>query len=193
MRTKSVSCSNGKVMTRVAKTALGVAVLGSLLFGSASAFGTTDRAGGAIQVWGTPSLSSSNGGGTIVLTGAVADSGKTMNVNSDSKPNNKGNYKLLELKKGDILLNGTQINGALNNAAPTEFNSTTCSGSFTAAAPVSAVSGTKAYAGITGMVNVTVTFAIVLPLTKGKCNENTNANPIAGYASIVGTGTVSFG
>ncbi len=175
---------------RIAKTALGVAVLGSLLFSGASAFGATDPAGGAIQVWGTPA---NNGGGAVVITGAIADGGKSMRVNASGKPDKKGNYKLLELKKGNILLNGTQITAALNNANPTAFNTTTCSGAFTGTAALPIVSGTKAYAGISGTVNVTVTFAIVLPLTKGTCNENTNANPIAQYGSISGTGTVSFG
>jgi len=58
--------------------------------------------------------------------------------------------------------------------------------------PVPIVSGTKAYAGITGTANITVSFAIVLPLTNGRCGMNTNANPIAQYGSVAGTGTVSF-
>ena len=175
---------------RIGKTAIGVAVLGSLLFSGASAFGATAPAGGAIQVWGTPA---NNGGGPVVITGAIADGGKSMSVNASGKPDKKGNYKLLELKKGNILLNGTQITAALNNASPTVFNTTTCSGAFTATAAVPIVSGTKAYTGISGTVNITITFAIVLPLTKGTCNENTNANPIAQYGSIAGAGTVSFG
>ena len=145
--------------------------------------------GGAVQVWGTPS---NGGGGPVVFTGAIADSGKSLSVNSSGKADKKGNYKLLELKKGSILINGTELNTALNNASPSAFNSTTCSGSFAATAPVPIVSGTKAYAGVSGSVNVTVTFAVVLPLTNGKCNMNTNANPIAQYGSIAGTGTVSF-
>jgi len=163
---------------RIAKTALGVAVLGSLLFSGASAFGATAPAGGTIQVWGTPA---NNGGGGVVITGAIADSGKSANANSSGKPTKKGTYKLLTLKKGSILLNTTQLSKDLNNpnTPPTTFNSTTCS--------------TKAYAGISGTANITVTFAIVLPLTKGKCNTNTNANPIAQYGSVSGTGTVSFG
>jgi hypothetical protein len=168
---------------------LGATVLvGALLLGSGAALGQTPS-GGAVQVWGTPG---NNGGGSVLFTGAVADSGKSASVNSSAKPDKKGNYKLFTLKKGTILINGTQINAALNNASPTEFNSTTCSGSFTATAPVPIVSGTKLYAGISGTVNVTVTFAVVLPLTKGTCNMNTNANPIAQYGSIAGTGTVSF-
>jgi hypothetical protein len=128
-----------------------------------------------------------------VLTGAIADSGTSATVNSSGKPTKNGKYKLLVLKKGTILLNTTQLNAAVNNANPTTFNSTTCSGSFAGTAPVPTVSGTKAYAGISGSVNITVTFAIVLPLTKGKCNTNTNANPIAQYGSVSGSGTVSFG
>ena len=163
---------------RIAKTALGMAILGSLVFSSTSALGASAPAGGAIQVWGTPT---NNGGGHVVLTGAIADSGTSATVNSSGKPTKNGKYKLLVLKKGTILLNTTQLNAAVNNANPTTFNSTTCSGSFAGTAPVPTVSGTKAYAGISGSVNITVTFAIVLPLTKGKCNTNTNANPIAQY------------
>jgi hypothetical protein len=179
-------------MMRVTKTALGVAVLGSLLFSGASAFGATAPAGGTVQLWGTPNNS---GGGMLVLTGAIADSGKSANANSSGKPTKKGTYKLLTLKNGTILLNTTQLGKDTNNpnTAPTMFNSTTCSGSFAITDPVPIVSGTKAYAGINGTVNVTITFALVFPLTKGKCNTNTNANPIASYGSISGTGTVSFG
>jgi hypothetical protein len=176
---------------RIAKTALGVAILGSLLFSGASAFGATAPAGGAIQIWGTPSATGS--GGSAVFTGAIAGSANLVAANSSGKPDTKGGYKLVKLKTGTILLNGTNINKVLNNAPPTEFNSTTCSGSFTGAAPVPIVSGTGAYAGISGTANITVTFAVVLPLTKGKCNQNTNANPIAQYGSISGAGTVSFG
>ena len=91
---------------RFAKTALGIAVLGSLLFSGASAFGATAPAGGTIQVWGTPA---NNGGGGVVITGAIADSGKSANANSSGKPTKKGTYKLLTLKKGSILLNTTQL------------------------------------------------------------------------------------
>ncbi len=131
-----------------------------------------------------------------MLTGAIADSGKSTNANSSGKPAKKGQgaYKLLILKKGTILLNTTQLGKDLNNnnVQPTTFNTTTCSGTFVITDPVPIVSGTKAYAGITGTANITVTFAMVLPLTNGKCNTNTNANPIAQYGSIAGTGMMSF-
>jgi len=175
---------------RVAKTALGAAVLcGGLLFGGAAAFAQTPS-GGAIQVWAT---ATPNGGGSVLLTGAIADSGKSANVNSSGKPTKNGSYTLLELKKGTILLNSTQLDTAMNNANPTSFNTTTCSGSLAGTEPVPIVSGTKAYAGISGTVNVTLTIALILPLTNGKCDMSTNANPVAQYGSVTGSGTVSLG
>ena len=179
----------GGTMNRVVKAAVGLAViLGSVLFGSA-AFAQTPT-GGTIQVWGTPA---NGGGGPVVLTGAVGDSGKSASANSSGVPSKNGNYKLLTLKQGTILLNTTQLNKDNNaNTPPTTFNSTTCSGTFVVTDPVPIVSGTKAYSGISGTVNVSVTFAIVLPLQNGKCNMNTNANPIAQFGSIAGTGSVSF-
>jgi hypothetical protein len=70
---------------------------------------------------------------------------------------------------------------------------TTCSGYFPVTAPVPVVKGTKAYKGISGSVSVTLTFAVVIPLQKGKCNlSNSGPNPSAQYGSIAGTGTVSF-
>jgi len=76
-------------MLRVAKTALGVAILGSLLFSGASAFGATAPAGGTIKVWITPNA---GGGGTAVVTGAIGDYGKTSKINS-------AGYGKLVLKK----------------------------------------------------------------------------------------------
>ncbi len=176
---------------RVAKSALGVAVLcGGLLFGGAAAFGQT-RSGGAIQVWGTPANNGGRGGAFILFTGAVADSGKGTPANASGKPVKKGAFNLVVLKKGTILLDPTQLRAGINNTSPTPFDSTTCSGVYAATAPVPIVSGTKAYAGISGTANVTLTMAAVLQLTNGKCDMN-NPNTIAQYGSIVGSGTVSF-
>jgi hypothetical protein len=131
----------------------------------------------------------------VLVTGAVADSGKSTHANSSGSPSKKGTYTLLELKKGTILVNSTQLNRDENNASPTAstFNMTTCSGYFPVTAPVPVVKGTKAYKGISGSVSVTLTFAVVIPLQKGKCNlSNSGPNPSAQYGSIAGTGTVSF-
>ena len=174
---------------RIAKT-LGVAVLGSLLF-SSPAFGAAAPTGGAIQVFVTPTATG-GGGGTVLITGAIADYGKTVKSNSAGKADKKGTDSDLVLKKGTILVDVAQVNAAINNANPTEYDATTCSASFVVTAPVPIVSGTKAYAGISGSVTVTETLAFILPFTKsGKCN--TNANPVDAWATVTGAGTVSFG
>jgi hypothetical protein len=195
-RAKGGNYPNVKVMTQAAKTAVGGAVvLASLLFSSASAFGATAPTGGAIKVFVVPI---GNDGGTIVITGVVGDYGKTVNANASGKPQKNGSYELLVMKKGNILVNGTQFNQATSNAPPTDFNATTCSGSIVAGAPAPIVSGTKAYTGITGSVTLTATFSFVGPFytsgsKKGQCNMSNNGpNPPGFFATITGTGTVSF-
>jgi hypothetical protein len=54
------------------------------------------------------------------------------------------------------------------------------------------VSGTGAYAGIKGNLNVTVSDAEQGSLLKsGKCNEATSASAVASQLIITGSGTVS--
>jgi hypothetical protein len=164
-------------------------LLGGLFVGGAAAIGASPS-GGTIQVWGTPA---NNGGGAVLVTGAVGDSGHSGNTTSSGVPSKKGTYTLLTLKKGTILLNTTQLLQATNNNStpPTSMNSTTCSATFVVTDPVPVVSGTKAYAGVSGTINVTVSFAFIVPMKNGKCNFN--ANPIGQYGSILGSGSVSFG
>ena len=64
-------------------------------------------------------------------------------------------------------------------------------------APVTLLDGTGLYSGITGTLHVTITEAFILPVyasgkNKGQCNESQNAQPVAAYGSIIGSGTVSF-
>jgi hypothetical protein len=172
------------------RATLAVAALGALVLGGASA-AVGAPAGGAIQLWGTPSLTG-NGGGTFVFTGAIAGAAKAAKSNASGKPSKTGQYSVLTFKTGTILVDRRKLNKALNFSNPTTFNSTTCSGSFSASAPLPLVRGTGGYAGISGTVKVKITFAVVLPLTNGKCNPNTSANPVAQFGTISGKGTVRF-
>lgn len=149
-------------------------------------------AGGPVHLFGTPA---NKGGGTVLLTGAIGDHGKATNANASGKPQKKGTYTLLVLKKGTILVNTTKLNADANNpnTPPTSFNTSTCSGYFTVTDPVPVVHGTKLYQGIAGSLNVTLTFALVFPLQKGTCNMGNNGpNPSAQYGTISGSGSVSF-
>jgi hypothetical protein len=115
-------------------------------------------------------------------------------VNSAGKPTTNGTNTRLVLKKGTILTDGTQLQAALQNAQPTDFNDATCTGSVSAKASAPIISGTKAYAGITGSVDLTFEFAFIAPRTSGgKCDLSQQAKSVAQWGVITGTGTVSFG
>lgn len=184
--------TTGRGHMRVAKRALGVALLGSLLFGGTSAVGAAP-AGGAIQVYVTPN---NTGGGPIVITGAIGDFGKTQAINKNGTPNSNGNFVKITLKKGTFEVDSTALNTLANKMQPT-VNPITCSGSLSATAPVTLFNGTGLYKGISGTVKITEKFAFVLPTfaggsKKGQCDERNSAQPIAQYSSITGTGTVKF-
>jgi hypothetical protein len=168
-------------MTRVLRAAIACFVLmGGLTLASAAASAQSSSSGGAIQVWLTPSLTGK--GGKILITGAIADYGVTKG---------NGGSKAM-LKKGTITVNLAQFKAAQNNANP-QINQSNCSGSFTASAAVPIVSGTGAYAGITGSFTLNSQYAFILPKTKsGGCNTSNNANPISQYGSVSGSGTVSL-
>jgi hypothetical protein len=183
-------------MNRVVKAAVGLAVLfGSLLFGATAAFGQST--GGAIKVFGPASVSNSGNKPTpVVFTGAIGDYGTTVSVNSAGKNDGNGNFVKITLKKGGFTVNATNLNSAFNAlGAPPDFNSQNCSGSFTVGPvniPIVGGSGTGAYKGIAGSVDMTATGALILPTKNGSCNTSNNANPVSGFGFLSGTGSVSF-
>jgi len=72
---------------RFAKTALGIAVLGVCCSAGLSAFGATAPAGGSINIFATPVGMGAKG--TIVVTGAIGDFGKTLTINQNGTTNAK--------------------------------------------------------------------------------------------------------
>ncbi|MBV9002309.1 MAG: hypothetical protein JO304_24855 [Solirubrobacterales bacterium] len=163
-----------------------------LAIGFASGAGAAP-AGGAVKVFGVPGMG--NGSSPVLFTGAIGDYGKAVRQNANGVANKNGDFIRFNLKQGTFIGNGTALFKKLNNPAP-GFNRATCSGAFTASAPVPLGSGSGAYAGIGGSLNVHVTFAFVGPRFKsgkhkGQCNGN--ANPLAQMGTISGGGTVSFG
>ena len=173
----------------------GTAATASLTLIGQEAGGATPVSG-QTQIWAT--LGPGNGNGFKVLfTGAIGDHGTSVGATKNGQPTTKKGpgYRLFILTKGTIFFNTKTIDAAENNnnTAPTTFNKTTCSATFIVTEPVTAIRGTKAYTGITGTIDVTISFAFTLPLDKGKCNPNSNANPSATFGQVNGTGTVSYG
>ena len=176
---------------------IAVAVAGLVLGGGVLIGSTADAAtpvSGPTQLWA--SLGAGGGNGfKVVFTGAIGDSGVSYGATANGKKTSKQNpgYRLFYLKKGTIFFNTQQIDKAQSNNStpPTTENATTCSFTFVTTDPVTVISGTKAYAGITGSLTVTISYAATLPFKNGKCNMN--ANPSAAIGQVTGTGTVSYG
>jgi hypothetical protein len=180
-------------MNRLIKAAVaGLVLAAGVLIGS-----TADAAtplSGPTQLWA--SLGTGGGNGfKVVFTGTIGDSGVSYGATANGKKTSKQNpgYRLFILKKGTIFFNTQKIDAAQSNNStpPTTENATTCSFTFVTTDPVTAISGTKAYAGITGTLNVTISYAATQPFKNGKCNMN--ANPSAEIGQVTGTGTMSYG
>lgn len=180
-------------MNRLSTAAVAGLVLagGVLTSGAASAAAPVS---GQTQIWA--SLGAGGGNGfKVVFTGAIGDSGESYGATANGKKTSKQNpgYRVFKLKKGTIFFNTQKIDAAQSNNStpPTTENATTCSFTFVTTDPVTAISGTKAYAGIAGSLTVTISYAATLPFKNGKCNMN--ANPNAAIGQVTGTGTVSYG
>jgi hypothetical protein len=181
---------------KAVKATLAVAMLGCVLLGASTAFGssvTTTPVAGAIHVFGVQQGLSKNS--AIVITGAIGDYGKTFSIDRNGKTDPNGDYLKFMLQEGTFEANTVMLGNTLARVRPTVYN-TTCSGQFAGRSPVVLFDGTGRYAGISGTVNMTVTGAYLLPrYTSGKktgqCNETTA--PIGVYISNTGSGKISFG
>jgi hypothetical protein len=163
--------------------------------GATVASAASTQTPGAIKMWVSPSpTTTTKHPGHVLITGVIGDYGPSVSATSTGKPvKKKSVYTLLKLKHGTILVNTKALNSAGSNATPT-INSTNCSISIAATAPVQIVKGTGAYAGINGTVTFSVNIAAVLPKTKsGSCTHKTATKPLDTYGSFVGSGTVSYG
>ncbi len=171
---------------RVGKLAAVVGVTACALGAGSVALAASTPQGGKIRVFVT---NTSPTKGTIVITGAIGDYGTTVSQDANGKPDPNGNFEKVTLKQGGFIVNGTELNKKLNNAKPT-INKANCSFSFTGTGPTTVGDGTGAYAGISGNIAITVTFAEIAKKTAKGCSSN--GNGLAGYESITGSGTVSF-
>jgi hypothetical protein len=175
---------------KVVTATLGVAILGSVIFGASAAFGSTAPStptGGSVNAY---LYGNSGSRGNILITGAIGDYGKTRIIKGQ-----KG-FSLVKLHKGTFEINASKLGAASNSATPI-LNTATCSYSRSETAPVAVLDGTGLYAGISGTLNFTAYYADTGPLYtsgshKGQCNTSNNAVPYALFATAVGTGTVSF-
>lgn len=121
----------------------------------------------------------SNAPGKVLITGAFSDHGTS-------------HGPTLHLTKGTITGSISKLQALLSSRSFGTFYKASCSFSGVGKVAIPVVSGTGAYAGVKGNLNVTVTDAAQGSLLKsGKCNEANNAPEVASQLIITGSGKVS--
>jgi hypothetical protein len=172
--------SNRKVKLLAPLALVSAAVL-AVSGGLASADGSSS--GGKVH-WYEADTGLDGSLGTVILTGAVTDHGTDHQGVAHG-----GDYNRFVLSKGTFEISIAKFGNELNFPV----NPATCSADGSATAPIPIVdgTGTRAYKGISGTIQTTVTFAWILPrLANGKCN--TNATRYPGIALASGAGTVTY-
>jgi hypothetical protein len=153
-------------------------------------------AGGSFRVFGV-----SNGlgpGGSVLVTGAVGDHGRSQTVNKAGKPSPGGTYVKLTLSQGTVTLNQLKLGMAINQAFSKVVPDTaTCSLSVVASATIPIISGTGLYANASGSANITVALGFIQPrytsgAKSGQCNFGNNVAPVSSRQIVYGTGNVTF-
>jgi hypothetical protein len=180
------------ITARKSKFAAAVVAGTVLLGGGTAAFAATSAAtpaGGTVHIFVDVDVKSQTTN-PIVITGAIGDYGKGVDVNKAGKVDANGNYVRITLTKGSFWVNVKALN-AKANSAPGTFNAVTCSFSESVTSPVILFNGTGLYKGISGRPKIVETFGGVLPrLASGACNEN--ANPVSQGGAVTGAGKVTF-
>jgi hypothetical protein len=173
---------------RVGKLALAVGVTACLLGAGPAALAASTPKGGKIRVFVTNTSATK---AKILITGAIGDYGTTVTQDANGKVDPNGAFQKVTLKHGGFIVDATALNKKLNSSKPT-VNTTNCSIVFSGTAQTTVEDGTGAYAGITGKVAITITFAGIAPKTAKGCNLANNAPTFGQYQSITGIGSVSF-
>lgn len=175
------------------------AATGTLLLGSAAAVAATSASAAhteRIEVWVSPPKGNS-AVQRIMLTGAIADYGKATSTTKAGKPDPNGNYVHIVLRKGTFRINAVTLNNKLGSMRP-NVDKATCSIWLTGSGPVTLFDGTGRYAGISGRIKITVSFAAIFPRftsgpKKGQCNHSNKVQPTASFAGqLTGVGNVSI-
>jgi len=164
----------------VAPLAIASAAVLAVSTGLASAGTPT---GGQVRAYeADPSLAGSLG--TVVFAGAITDTG------IDHQGAGPNGSNLMVLSKGSFAVDVSQVGNELGNLP---VDQTTCSSDGTVTGPITIVpgSGTGAYVGISGTLDVDASAAFILPRSRnGTCNANAKKYP--GILIVNGSGNVGY-
>jgi len=159
---------------------------------AAATMATASPTHGTVHVWVTPGKGAVD---QILITGIIADQGSATSIDKSGKVNKNGVYVKVVLRNGSFEVNAVALNKKLDKLEPTA-DKQTCSFWATGTGDVTLFDGTGAYAGISGKIRMTTSFAIVARryatgAKKGQCNVN--GTPLGQFqGALMGVGSVSL-
>jgi len=170
---------------------ISLALAGAALLGGGTALGANASAPGEISLFSHPTTSGTSG--TVLIVGAIGDSGRYLASDRNGKPDPQGSYVKVVLKKGTFEINVAALTDKLKSR-----DAATCSAIFSGSSTAAVLRGTGLYAGIRGTLRTSELHALLASRytsgkNKGQCKLGGNARPIAEYNSFSATGNVSFG
>ena len=136
--------------------------------------------------------------GTATVTGAIGDYGTIQgsDILGNVTKASPAPAAILKLKKGSIILDGSNFNKA--TAQTPLIQNKTCSFSLSGTAiPWDIIKGSGAYKSIKGTLTVTLNLGGITPryktgTNKGKCDFSNKYPPIASFFNAIATGTVTY-
>jgi hypothetical protein len=149
---------------------------------------TGKPAGGHIAIYFTPQPHKS----LILVAGAIGDYGSGVPVNAKGQHDPAGQFERVTLQHGSFIIDNRKLNDASMARDPVR-NPHTCSLVLDAHAPAALSGGTGRYAGISGAVMLSSSFAAIFPQKSGStatCNFDTA--PLRTALSTSAEGHISF-
>jgi hypothetical protein len=152
---------------------------------SGTAAATAKPANGHIAIYFTPQTHQS----LILVTGVIGDYGTGVPVNAKGQHDPAGQFERIKLRHGSFIIDNRKLNAASMATNPVR-NLQTCSLVIDAHAPAALSAGTGMYAGISGTVTLSSSFAAIFPHKSGStgtCNFDTSALSTANTTSAKGS------
>lgn len=174
-------------------TVLALALIG-VLTGSPASEAVRLSGQGTIYVYVTSTTGSLSG--SIVITGALAGYGRTLNVDRQGDVDPAGGYVKALLHHGTLEIDTSSLAGKATSTT-SSINRANCSFRVTVTGIATVIGGTGAYKTIQGRLTFTIIAAGVAPRmqtgkSRGTCDWSNGARPMAEYTTATGVGAVAF-
>jgi hypothetical protein len=172
---------------------IGFLAFGSIIFsaGPAIASSTVQQTSGNIDIWLT---SGDSAVAKVLMTGVIGDYGSARMTNQSGKPDADGNYELLKMTRGSILLDiEPSIVAYQQHGIPNTYSPINCSVFINTLTFNPIVKGTGLYAGIQGQIQLNERFGTIFDKDRqGQCESHGKKRIRSASTIIFGNGAVAF-